>query len=94
MRSRLTALVVEPDTRSRDRLARALRRRGYRVLATASRAEAFSVLDAESPHVLVAGDPGAQGTYRVTWLAHEGAADVTIAANRGGWRQFDLATPA
>lgn len=89
MDRRGTALVVEPDARSRGRLRRALRRRGYEVISTRSRTEASDLLDGSVADILVVDEPLARGAYRVVWLADLAREDVTIEATREGWRRFD-----
>src|SRR2546429_372969 len=50
MEARRKALIVDPDARTRERLRRGLRRRGFEVISTASRAEASDVLDGGEAH--------------------------------------------
>jgi DNA-binding response OmpR family regulator len=89
MDHRGTALVVEPDARTRGRLRRALRRRGYEVIATGSRSEASDLLDGSAADILIVDEPKARGAYRVVWLADAAREDVTIEPTREGWRRFD-----
>lgn len=87
MDKRLQALVVDPDARARERLRRGLRRRGFEVITTASRAEAFDLLDGDAAHVLVTDEPG--GSYRVVWLGDASRQDVELKPTRHGWKLFD-----
>ncbi len=86
MDTRWKALVVDHDARKRERLRRALRRRGFEVI-TASRAEAFDLLDGDAAHVLVTDEPG--GSYRVVWLGDASRQDVELKPTRHGWKLFD-----
>jgi len=89
MEARRKALIVNPDARARERLRRALRRRGFDVISTSSRAEAFDLLDGDGAHLLVTDEPG--GSYRVVWLGDAARGDVEFAPTPKGWKTFDAA---
>ena len=91
MEARRKALIVDPDARARERVRRGLRRRGFEVITTASRAEAFDLLDGDGAHLLVTDEPG--GSYRVVWLGDASRSDVELKPTRGGWKLFDEAKP-
>jgi CheY-like chemotaxis protein len=86
---RMKALVVDPDGRNRERVRRGLRRRGFDVVATASRAEASDLLDAGEAHVLVTDEPN--GAHRVVFLGDASRSDLLLDASRVGWKRFDEA---
>ncbi len=83
------ALVVDSDARSRERVRRGLRRRGFEVISTASRAEAFDLLDGGDAHLLVTEEPN--GSYRVVWLGDASKGDCEFNPSRDGWKVFDRA---
>jgi CheY-like chemotaxis protein len=89
-----TALVVEHDSERREGLKLALERRGYDVLSAESRAAASDLLDGAPADVLVVGELGTPGIYRVIWLSDEGSADVIFEPTPEGWeRAFSNALP-
>lgn len=90
MEARRKVLIVDPDARTRERLRRGMRRRGFEVITTASRAEAFFQLDGGDAHLLVTDEPG--GSYRAVWLGDASRGDVEFEPTRVGWRRFDQAS--
>jgi CheY-like chemotaxis protein len=82
-------LVVEHDPRTRERLKRGLKRRGFEVISTSSRAEAFDMLDGAGAQILVTEER--HGSYRVVWLGDANRGDLEFEPTRGGWKRFDQA---
>jgi ActR/RegA family two-component response regulator len=86
MNTRLTALVVEKDARSRFVLRTALAQRGFRVLAARSRAEALDLVSGvgSTPDVMLLDDPATDGAYRVIGFPNAGAEELEVRLL--GWR--------
>ncbi len=83
------ALIVEHDASTRRKLTRGLKRRGFEVISTNSRAEAFDMLDGDGAHLLVTEEK--QGSYRVVFLGDATRGDLEFQPTRTGWKRFDEA---